>query len=237
MKKLSIIIPVFNEEKTISTILDKVLTAGIIEDVEKEIILVDDGSKDGTSQLIQSFINNHPGTNIKFLKHPRNKGKGAAVSRGIQEAGGDYIVIQDADLEYNPGELGRLLQPIYDGYADVVYGSRFIDSHPYRILFFCHYLGNKFLTLFSNFFTDLNITDMETGYKMFRANIIKSLKLKESRFGFEPEITAKIAKLPRIRIHEVGISYYGRTCKEGKKIKWKDGLSAIFCILKYNLSQ
>ncbi len=234
MKKLSIIIPVYNEEASIQTVLSSLSKVKLIADIEKEIILVDDGSKDDTPQLIQSYINNYPEMNVKFFQHLKNKGKGAAVRRGIQEASGDYLVIQDADLEYNPNELNVLLQPIYEGKAQVVYGSRFVGSNPHRVLLFWHYIGNRFLTLFSNVFTNLNLTDMEACYKMFRADIIKSLKLKENRFGFEPEITAKISKIPNIRIYEVGISYYGRTYKEGKKITWKDGLRAIFCILKYN---
>lgn len=235
MKKLSIIIPAYNEEKTIQIILNRVSKAELIGDIQKEIILIDDGSRDETSQLIQTYINIHPEMNIKFFRHQRNSGKGAAVRKGIQEATGEYLIIQDADLEYDPSELHVLLRPIYEGQADVVYGSRFVGSSPHRVLFFWHYIGNKFLTLFSNLFSNLNLTDMETGYKMFRTDVIKSLKLKENRFGFEPEITAKVAKIADIRIYEVGISYYGRTYKEGKKIKWKDGLRAIFCILKYNL--
>jgi glycosyltransferase involved in cell wall biosynthesis len=236
MKKLSIIIPVYNEEKTIQIILNRLSKTELIDDIDKEIILVDDGSKDTTSKLIQSYIHNYPEMKVKFFKHLKNKGKGAAVRRGIQEASGDYLVIQDADLEYDPNELHILLKPIYEGQADVVYGSRFVGSNPHRVLLFWHYIGNKFLTLFSNLFSNLNLSDMETGYKMFRTDIIKQLELKENRFGFEPEITAKIAKIPDIRIYEVGISYYGRTYKEGKKIKWKDGLIAIFCILKYNIN-
>lgn len=235
MKKLSIIIPVYNEEKTVQTILKRLSGVELIDSIEKEIILVDDGSKDKTSQLVQAYINSHPEMNIKFLKHAENRGKGAAIRTALKQASGDYIVIQDADLEYDPDELNVLLKPMHKGEADVVYGSRFVGSRPHRVLLFWHYIGNKFLTSLSNLFNNLNLTDMEACYKMFRTDIIKGLKLKENRFGFEPEITARVAKIPNIRIYEVGISYYGRIYKEGKKINWKDGLYAIFCVLRYNL--
>ena len=227
--------PVYNEEQTVSLALERALAAELIEGVEKEIVVVDDGSSDATPQLIESFARNHPGSDIRIFRLPENKGKGAALRKGIQEASGDYIAIQDADLEYDPAELNLLLRPIYEGKADVVYGSRFTGGGPHRVLFFWHYLGNKSLTLFSNLLTNLNLSDMETCYKMFRAELIKRLKLREDRFGFEPEVTAKIAKLPDVRICEVGISYHGRTYKQGKKIKWKDGVQALCCILRYNL--
>lgn len=186
-------------------------------------------------QTIQNYISQHSDLNIQYFEHSTNKGKGFALRTGIQNASGEYLIIQDADLEYDPAEYNDLLKPILLGFADVVYGSRFIGSNPHRILFFWHSIGNKFLTFLSNIFTNLNLTDMETCYKMFRTDIIKSLNLKENKFGFEPEVTAKISQIPKIRIYEVGISYYGRTYEEGKKIGWKDGVRAIYCILKHGL--
>lgn len=233
--KLTVLMPVYNEEGTVQEVLEKVSAVKLIGGVEKEIIVIDDGSKDKTPQLIQSYIDAHPQMKIKFIRQPKNQGKGAVIRKAIVEAGGDYLVIQDGDLEYNPEELNLLLQPVYQGHADVVYGSRFMGSCPHRVLLFWHYLGNKILTLLSNMCANLNLTDMETGYKMFRSEIIKQLQLQENRFGFEPEVTAKVARVADIRIYEVGISYYGRTYKEGKKIKWKDGLYALFCILRYNI--
>ena len=234
-KTLSIIIPVFNEGKTIHLILDKVkavqLTAGMV----KEVIIVNDFSTDNTEEKILQYKQSNPELNIEYYKHTVNHGKGAALHTGIDNANGDYVIIQDADLEYNPQEYNLMLQPILDGFADVVYGSRFMGGKPHRILFFWHSIGNRFLTCLSNMFSNLNLTDMETCYKLFRSEIIKSIKLQENRFGFEPEVTAKIAKVKNIRIYEVGISYYGRTYAEGKKINWKDGFRALWCILKYNI--
>ena len=235
MRKLSIVMPAYNEGRTISTTLQKVVEVNLIEGFVKEIIVINDCSTDNTQAIVSDFITKNPGTQISLYNHAVNKGKGAAIHTGIQYAGGDYIIIQDADLEYDPAELNILLKPITDGYADIVYGSRFIGGKPHRILFFWHTIGNKFLTFFSNMFSNLNLTDMETCYKMFRADIVKSLDLKEKRFGFEPEVTQKIARIKGVRIYEVGISYYGRTYDEGKKIGWRDGVKALYCIIKYGL--
>jgi glycosyltransferase involved in cell wall biosynthesis len=237
IRRLSIIIPAYNEEKTIATILNKINEVKLISNIEKEVIIVNDCSKDSTEEVIQEYtMNSQPTINyFKYIKHEKNQGKGAAIHTGIAHATGEYLLVQDADLEYDPGEYNTLLKPIVNGYADVVYGSRFMGGNAHRILFFWHSIGNRVLTFLSNMFTNLNLTDMETGYKMFRTDIIQRIYLEEKRFGFEPEVTAKIAMVPRIRIYEVGISYYGRTFAEGKKIGWGDGVRAIFCIVKYGL--
>ncbi|MBM4272286.1 MAG: glycosyltransferase family 2 protein [Deltaproteobacteria bacterium] len=226
--KLSIIIPCYNEKATIREIVQAVRAAPV---AEKEIIIVDDCSTDGTREILRSEI--VPLVD-RVIFHETNAGKGAAFRNGLKEATGDIIIVQDADLEYDPREYPIIMEPIIQGKADVVYGSRFMGGHPHRVLFFWHYVGNKFLTLLSNMFTDLNLTDMETGYKAFRREIIKALTIEENRFGFEPEITAKLAKTG-CRVYEVGISYHGRSYAEGKKIGWRDGFHAIYCILKYNL--
>lgn len=233
--KLSIIIPAYNEGRTIHMILDRVSEVSLVNNIEKEFILVNDCSTDDTEVVLLAYIKNNPHLNMQYFKHEVNKGKGAAIHTGISKATGEYLIIQDADLEYDPEEFNVLLKPVLRGFADVVYGSRFLGGSSHRILFFWHSIGNKFLTTLSNVFTNLNLTDMETCYKLCKTSIIQQIPLKEKRFGFEPEITAKIARIPDIRIYEVGISYYGRTYKEGKKINWKDGFRAIYCILKYNL--
>lgn len=231
---LSVIIPVFNEELTICDILNKVKSVDL-QSVKLELVIVNDCSSDNSNQVITEYVENNQDISIQYFKHEVNMGKGAALHTGIANASGDFLIIQDADLEYDPEEYKDMLKPILNGNADVVYGSRFMGSNPHRILFFWHTIGNKFLTLLSNMFTNLNLTDMESCYKLFRTDIIRQLKLEEKRFGFEPEVTAKISRVPKIRIYEIGISYYGRTYEEGKKIGWKDGFRAIFCILKYNI--
>ncbi len=234
-KMLSIIIPAYNEAGTIHMILDRVDEVVLINGIEKELILVNDCSTDNTEEVLLEYRNQHPNMNIQYFKHEMNQGKGAAIHTGIKKATGEYLVIQDADLEYDPEEFNELLKPVIRGSADVVFGSRFLGGNPHRILFFWHSIGNKMLTRLSNMLTNLNLTDMETCYKLCKTPIIQNIALKEKRFGFEPEITAKLARIPDIRIYEVGISYYGRTYQEGKKIGWRDGFRAIYCILKYNL--
>jgi glycosyltransferase involved in cell wall biosynthesis len=235
IKKLSIIIPAYNEGSTIHLILDKVKNVQLLNNIEKEIIIVNDCSTDNTEESIKQYIDNNSSIKIQYFKHEINQGKGAALHTGIKKATGEYLIIQDADLEYDPSEYNILLKPVVDGFADVVYGSRFMGGKPHRILFFWHSIGNKFLTFLSNMLTNLNLTDMETCYKLFRTDLIQSFNFQEKRFGFEPEVTARISRVPKIRIYEVGISYYGRTYFEGKKIGAKDGFRAIYCILKYNI--
>jgi glycosyltransferase involved in cell wall biosynthesis len=233
--KLSVVIQVYNEEKTVQVILKNISDVQLAGGIAKELIIVNDGSTDNTEEEIKEFIKNNPLVDIVFYSHEKNIGKGGAIHTGIQKSTGDYVIIQDADLEYDPEEYNLLINPVLKSGADVVYGSRFIGGNPHRILFFWHTIGNKFLTTLSNTFTNLNLTDMETCYKMFRREIIQSIKLKEKRFGFEPEVTARISKIKDLKIYEVGISYYGRTYKEGKKVGWRDGFRAIYFILKYNL--
>ena len=235
IQKLSIIVPAYNEENTIQSILKKLEEVELIHGIQKEIIVVNDCSTDQTEARLLEFKNEHPKMDIAYYKHEKNQGKGAALHTGIKNATGEYLIVQDADLEYDPHEFNVLLAPVFTDGADVVYGSRFAGGQAHRILFFWHTIGNKFLTFLSNMFTNLNLTDMETCYKLFRSSLIQGLKLKEKRFGFEPEVTAKMSRIPKVKIYEVGISYYGRTYEEGKKINWKDGFRAIYCILKYNL--
>ncbi|KQS32680.1 glycosyltransferase family 2 protein [Dyadobacter sp. Leaf189] len=233
--KLSVIVPAYNEEKTIWRVLEKLKSVELINGFQKEIVIINDCSSDNTEGVAQRFMAENPLLEVSYYRHEYNQGKGAALHTGFRRATGDYIIVQDADLEYDPQEFNILLKPVVEGYADVVYGSRFMGGRPHRILFFWHTIGNKFLTFLSNMFTNLNLTDMETCYKLFRADLLKNLSLHEKRFGFEPEVTAKISKIPKIRIYEVGVSYYGRTYEEGKKINWKDGFRALYCIVRYGL--
>lgn len=235
LDKLSIIIPAYNEENTIHLILDKIKAVELIDDVKKEIIIVDDCSTDGTAFSIKRYREINPGLDIKYIRQEKNGGKGSSLHVGIAIATGEYSIIQDADLEYDPEEYNDMLKPVRAGFADVVYGSRFMGSNPHRILFFWHTVGNRWLTFLSNMFSNLNLTDMETCYKLFDTRILQSLKLQERRFGFEPEVTMKIARVPNIRIYEIGISYYGRKYEDGKKINWRDGVRAMYCIIRYGL--
>ena len=235
IRTLSIIMPAFNEEKFVSDVLQKVTSVLLDGQVEKEIIIVNDCSTDRTKLTIEQFILQNPSQKIKLITHEKNQGKGACIRTGLQYTSGEVLIIQDTDLEYDPTEYNKLLRPIMQGYADVVYGSRFRGSEAHRVLFFMHTIGNKILTFWSNLLTGLNLSDMETGYKMFRTEIIRNIKIKENRFGFEPEITSKISRIKNIRIYEVGISYYGRRYEEGKKIRWTDGVRALYCIFKYNI--
>ena len=228
---LSVVVPVYNEEQTVARLIEAVLQAPLPAGIDRELIVVDDGSTDGTAAALAPFADD---PRVHVLSQPANLGKGRALRRGFGEASGDFVVVQDADREYDPREFPKLLAPILDGKADVVYGSRFAGSDAHRVLFFWHYLGNRLLTLLSNAFTNLNLTDMETCYKLFRADVLRRIELEEDRFGFEPEVTAKVARLG-VRIYEVGISYSGRTYEEGKKIDWRDGVQALWCILKYGI--
>ena len=235
IKKLSILIPVFNEANTIYSILDKIKYTQLLNNIDREIIIVNDCSTDNTLSIINKYKEKNKELDIKLFSLEYNQGKGAAIHQAIKYACGEFIIIQDADLEYDPNDYNTLLKPVISASADVVYGSRFIGGNPHRVLFYWHSIGNKFLTSLSNLLTNLNLTDMETCYKLVKTEIAQSLNLKEKRFGFEPELTAKLSRVKNIRFYEVGISYYGRTYEEGKKIGWKDGFRAVYCIIKYNI--
>jgi glycosyltransferase involved in cell wall biosynthesis len=228
--QLSVIMPVYNERSTLRTVVDRVLAVRL----ELELICVDDGSRDGSREILGELQTQYP--QLRIFLQPQNSGKGAALRRGIQEATGEFVIIQDADLEYDPGDYAALLDPLIQGKADVVYGSRFLGSGPHRVLYFWHSVGNRALTLLSNCLTNINLSDMETCYKVFRRDVIQSIPIEENRFGFEPEITVKVAKR-HLRIYEVGISYWGRTYEEGKKIGWRDGFRALWCLLKYSITE
>lgn len=235
MPKLSVLIPVFNEEKMVAELLKRVLSVTLIGDFTKEIVIVDDASTDTTALEVGKFIERHPKVDLQYYRFERNRGKGAALHKAIFEAKGDYLIVQDADLEYDPEDYNKLLKPVLKDNADVVFGSRFTSGDPHRVMYFGHSFINKQLTFLSNILTGLNLTDMEVCYKLFKREVIQQLNLRERRFGFEPEVTAKIAKLPNIKIYEVGISYYGRTYEEGKKIGWRDGFRALYAIIRYNV--
>ncbi|MGB4205797.1 MAG: glycosyltransferase family 2 protein [Bacteroidales bacterium] len=235
LKKLSVVIPVYNEAATVQELLKRVAEVQLPENITKELVIVNDSSTDNTLEKVNEFAQNNPDAEIHIFSQQPNQGKGAALHRGIKEATGGYLVIQDADLEYDPEDYLLLLKPVLEKNADVVYGSRFLRGSPHRVVRYWHSMGNKFLTWLSNMFSNLSLTDMETCYKLFRSDIIKQIKLKEKRFGFEPEVTAKLAKIKNLKIYETGISYHGRSYESGKKINWKDGVRAIYCILKYNI--
>jgi glycosyltransferase involved in cell wall biosynthesis len=232
---LSIIIPVYNEAETIHLILDRIREVNLVQGIKKQLILVNDASTDHSREAIAQYQTAHPDLDMAYYEHDKNLGKGASLRTGFAHAKGEYTIIQDADLEYDPQEYNDMLKPVVRGVADVVFGSRFMGNNPHRILFFWHTIGNKFITTISNMFTNLNLTDIETCYKLFNTELLRSLNLRENRFGIEPELTAKVARIPKVRIYEIGISYYGRTYDDGKKVGWRDGVEAIYCILKYGL--